>query len=388
MKNQRVIVAMSGGVDSAVAAGLLLRQGYEVVGITMRLWSRDDAEGRLHQKRCCGVEDIDDARAAAEVLGIPHYVLNLEEEFGRSVVDYFVAEYARGRTPNPCLACNEHVKFRALLDYARALDADYLATGHYARIEQDEAGFHLLRAADDAKDQSYVLYTLGQAELSRLLFPIGDHPKPEVRRLALEMGLPLHDKPDSAEICFVPGNDYRAFLAERLPERPGAVVDRTGAVVGEHAGVGRYTIGQRKGVGAFGGKRFVTAIDPELDLITIGEEEDLLAGRLWAEKPSWVAGVPPAREFEAMVKVRYKSPAAPAVVRVCGDAIEVALARPLRAITPGQAAVIYDGERVLGGGIISRTAADAEAAAAILPQSAACLPDRQARRPAQPSGVA
>jgi len=178
VKNQRVIVAMSGGVDSAVAAGLLLRQGYEVVGITMRLWSRDDAEGRLHQKRCCGVEDIDDARAAADVLDIPHYVMNLEEEFGRRVVDYFVAEYARGRTPNPCLACNEHVKFRALLDRALALDADYLATGHYARIERDEAGFHLLRALDDAKDQSYVLYTLGQAELSRLLFPVGEFAKP------------------------------------------------------------------------------------------------------------------------------------------------------------------------------------------------------------------
>jgi tRNA-specific 2-thiouridylase len=351
---QRVIVAMSGGVDSAVAAGLLVRQGYDVVGITMRLWSRDDAEGRLHQKRCCGVEDIDDARAAAEALGIPHYVLNLEEEFNRKVVDYFVGEYGRGRTPNPCLACNEHVKFRALLDRAIALDAEYLSTGHYARVYHGESGSELHMAVDDAKDQSYVLYTLQQAELSRLLFPVGHYEKAEIRRLALEMGLPLHDKPDSAEICFVPGNDYRAFLAERLPQREGDIVDSAGAVVGRHEGVAGYTIGQRKGIGAFGGKRFVTEIDPELNLITIGGEEDLLASRLWTEAPSWVAGSPPGDEFEAMVKVRYKSPPAPAHIRVAEGGLEVEFERPLRAVTPGQAAVLYDGDRVIGGATIAR----------------------------------
>ena len=375
---KRVIVAMSGGVDSAVAAGLLVRQGYEVVGITMRLWTQADGEGRLHQKRCCGVEDIDDARAAADVLGIAHYVLNLEEEFGRRVVDYFVAEYARGRTPNPCLACNEHVKFRALLDRALALDADYLATGHYARIGTDAAGFHLLRALDDAKDQSYVLYTLGPAELSRLIFPVGEFTKLEIRRLARDMGLPLYDKLDSAEICFVPDGDYRAFLAGRLPRRPGAIVDQAGGVVGGHDGVARYTIGQRRGIGAFGAKRFVTGIDPELNRITIGEEDDLLARRLWADAPGWVAGAPPADEFEALVKVRYKSPPAPATVRVHRDEIEVEFRRPLRAVTPGQAAVIYDGERVIGGGTITRTEAR-RARAAILPESSV--------RPA-PSGVA
>jgi tRNA-specific 2-thiouridylase len=351
---KRVIVAMSGGVDSAVAAGLLVRQGYDVVGITMRLWSRDDAEGRLHQKRCCGVEDIDDARAAADVLGIPHYVLNLEDEFNRKVVDYFVGEYERGRTPNPCLACNEHVKFRALLDRAVALDADYLSTGHYARVYHSEGASELHRAVDDSKDQSYVLYTLQQAELRRLLFPVGHYPKTEIRRLALEMGLPLHDKPDSAEICFVPGNDYRAFLAERLPQRAGDIVDREGAVVGSHDGVAGFTIGQRKGIGAFGGKRFVTEIDPELNLITIGEEEDLLAHRLWTETPFWVAGGPPAAEFDATVKVRYKSPPAAAHVRLAHGGLEIEFEQPLRAVTPGQAAVLYDGDRVIGGATIAR----------------------------------
>ncbi len=370
MTKQRVVVAMSGGVDSAVAAGLLVQQGYDVVGITMRLWSRDDAEGRLHQKRCCGVEDIDDARAAAEVLGIPHYVLNLEEEFGRKVVDYFVGEYERGRTPNPCLACNEHVKFRALLDRAIAFDAGYLATGHYARVRRGANGFELQRAVDDSKDQSYVLYTLKQAELSRLLFPVGEYPKTEIRRLAFEMGLPLHDKPDSAEICFVPGNDYRAFLSERLPQRPGSIIDTSGMQVGEHDGVAGFTIGQRKGIGAFGSKRFVTEIDPELNLITIGEEDDLLSQRLVTEAPSWVHGEPPAAEFEAQVKVRYKSPPVPARVHVTPDGLEIEFAQALRAVTPGQAAVLYDVERVIGGATIATAGAKAAvtSTAVILPE--------------------
>jgi tRNA-specific 2-thiouridylase len=345
---------MSGGVDSAVAAGLLVRQGYDVIGITMRLYTQADGEGRMHQKQCCGVEDTEDARAAADVLGTPHYVFNLEDEFNRRVIDYFVDEYERGRTPNPCLACNEHIKFRSLLDRALAMDADYLATGHYAQVDEAGGVFRLRKAVDDGKDQSYVLYTLKQAELKNLLFPVGGYPKSEIRRLAFEMGLPLHDKPDSAEICFVPNGDYRSFLAERSPQQPGAIVDQGGSVVGQHEGVAGYTIGQRKGIGAFGGKRFVTEIDPQLNLVTIGEEDDLFSNVLRAEKSSWTTSSPPAREFDATVKVRYKSPPAPARVRVFGDEFEVEFEKPLRAITPGQAVVIYDGDSVVGGGIIAR----------------------------------
>ncbi len=351
---QRVVVAMSGGVDSAVAAGLLARQGYDVIGITMRLWSTEDPNAPRSQKRCCSVADTDDARAAADALGIPHYVLNMEREFQDRVIDYFVEEYGRGRTPNPCLACNEHVKFRALLDRAVALDADFLATGHYARIEQrDDGAFALRRAVDDAKDQSYVLYTLGQAELAKTMFPVGGYPKSEIRRLAAEMDLGLAEKPDSVDICFVPDGDYKAFVRERLPAAAGVIVDGAGTVLGEHAGVAGFTVGQRRGIGpAVGEKRFVTGIDPERQVVTVGSEDDLMSRDLVAERVNWLSG-PPDDTIRCDVKIRYRTPGGGATVTPRDDgSATVRFDAPQRAITPGQAAVFYQGDEVLGGGAI------------------------------------
>jgi tRNA-specific 2-thiouridylase len=356
MPNKRVVVAMSGGVDSAVAAGLLAREGYEVIGVTMRLWTQDDPLASRYQRRCCPVEDIDDASAVAGALGIPHYVLNMERAFAANVVDYFVEEYQRGRTPNPCLPCNEHIKFRALLDRARALEADYLATGHYARIERAGGAHHLLRAVDAEKDQSYVLYMLGQAELSRVLFPIGAYRKEEVRALAVELGLPVAGKPDSADICFLPTEDYRDFIAQRVAQTEGDIVDGDGRVLGRHRGLAAYTIGQRRGLGvAVGERRFVTAIDPQRNLIAIGAEEELYSDALTAESVRWVAGEPPAREFEAEVKIRYRTAAARALVQVIKTGVEVRFQQPQRAVAAGQAVVVYRNDEVLGGGIISES---------------------------------
>ncbi len=236
---------MSGGVDSSVAALLLHRAGYQVVGVTMRLWSQPDESAYSHSKRCCSVEDVEDARRVCQTIGIPHYVQNFEREFREHVIDYFVEEYDRGRTPHPCLACNDRIKFDFLLRRAMFLDAQYIATGHYARVLRDGEGARLLRGID-GKDQSYVLFTLGQAELARLLLPLGEMPKADVRRLAAGAGLSVADKPDSQEICFIPGNDYRDFISKNLKPRPGHFVDPRGEVLGEHAGVQFFTVGQRR----------------------------------------------------------------------------------------------------------------------------------------------
>ncbi len=345
---------MSGGVDSAVAAGLLLEQGYDVVGVTMRLWTLEDAEAPRHHRRCCSVEDTEEARAAADVLGIPHYVLNFERQFAEGVVEEFLREYAAGRTPNPCLACNDRVKFRPLLERALALGAGHLATGHYARVVRSGGGFELWRAADPAKDQSYVLYTLGQRELERTLFPVGEYSKDEVRAMARRWGLPNADKPDSADICFIPSGDYRAFLRQRVAGRPGPIVDRAGNALGQHQGIVNYTVGQRRGLPARGGSEplFVVGLDAATDTVVVGPQEELLADGLLAGDLSFPADEPPAGPVAVAARIRYRGQPAPAVLSLRDGRAEVRFEKRQRAVTPGQAVVFYQGERVLGGGTI------------------------------------
>ncbi len=353
MPKKRAVIAMSGGVDSSVAAGLLVEQGYDVIGITMRLWAEEDPEAARHHKRCCSVEDTADARAAADVLGVRHYVLNLEREFQTDVVDHFVAEYSHGRTPNPCLACNDRVKFRPLLEHAIALEADYLATGHYVRVRHGQDA-ELLRAVDPDKDQSYVLYTLGQEELSRTLFPVGDYPKAEIRNLAKEWSLPNADKPDSADICFIPNGDYRAFVRERVPVATGDIVDMAGASVGRHEGIIDYTVGQRRGLPARGGEEplFVVDVEPGENRVVVGPHSELMATALLADELTWVSGKPPAPGASVQARIRYRGVPSAATVELADGTARVQFEKPQRAVTPGQAVVLYDGERVLGGGTI------------------------------------
>ena len=357
MSKGKVIVAMSGGVDSSVAALLLSQQGYDVVGITMRLWSVERDDVPASRKRCCSVEDVEDARRVCHEIGIPHYFLNFEKEFQRHVIDYFVQEYDRGRTPHPCLACNDKIKFDFLLRRATFLEADYIATGHYGRVRSTPGGQRiLLKGFDSSKDQSYVLFTLGQQELQRLLLPVGEYRKDTIRALAEEAGLTVANKPDSQEICFIPDDNYRKFVSDRVRPRPGNLVSRQGDVLGSHPGIQFFTIGQRRGLGLSGSSEkpmYVTRIDAESNEVVLGSQEDLMSTTLWASRVSYVSGTVPCEPMSVEAKIRYKADPSPAtIIPISADSARVEFDKPQRAVTPGQAVVFYEGERILGGGYI------------------------------------
>lgn len=360
---------MSGGVDSSLTAALLLEQGYDVIGVHMRLHHlhaqggqgscSTSASGRLN-KGCCSADDVEDARMVCYELGIPFYVLDFEGDFRKTVIDNFVQEYGKGRTPYPCLMCNRYVKFDSLLKRAAQLDADHLATGHYARITFDEAAgrYALRKAIDPTKDQSYVLYHLGQSELSRLLLPLGEHQKSHVREMSAERNLVTADKPDSQEICFIPNNNYRTFLEKVSPgmAKAGVMVDTAGNIVGQHSGVPNYTVGQRKGLGALGpDPRFVIELRPAENVVVVGSNQDLLSPTLTADDVHWVSGETPVEPFRGEVKIRYRAPEVPALVTPLPDRrMRVEFDVPQRAVTPGQSAVVYAGDQVVGGGTIER----------------------------------
>lgn len=363
---ERVVVGMSGGVDSSVAAALLAEAGYEVIGCTMLVWSPPGVDMGFAES-CCGLDAAEDARRVASALGIPHYVIDLREVFYRDVVQDYVAEYRRGRTPNPCIRCNELIKFRALLDRAHSLGAGQVATGHYARSRWDaERGrWLLLRGRDQRKDQSYALYRLSQEQLGRALFPLGDREKEETRRLAAAWGLPTARKPDSQETCFVPNNDVPSLLRWVAPETaaPGRIVSTRGQALGAHPGTAFYTIGQRKGLGALGRPWYVSAIDPESRELTVcqGEDAELFSRRVRAADARWIVD-PPGGSMGVVARIRYNMAEQPGLLEPdpgsCGARFQVTFDTPVRAATPGQALVCYDGPVVLGGGVITTSQKD------------------------------
>lgn len=349
---------MSGGVDSSVAAALLAEQGYDVVGMMMRLWS-DEAMGGAEHNRCCTPEQMNDARRIADSLGIPFYVLDTKDVFRNTVVEYFISQHRDGYTPNPCLECNRHIRFRYLLENALALGADYLATGHYARITRSADGvFELRQGLDAAKDQSYVLSVMGQAQLSKTLFPVGEYPKAKVRELAAHYGLKVESKKDSQDLCFLGKNDYRDFLRLHAGDimQTGPIVLRDGSVIGEHGGLANYTIGQRKGLNlSYPEPLYVLAMNPYRNALVVGPRDALGRDSLYASRVNWVSGQIPAAPFQANVKIRYKAPAVPAWVEPLGsDRVHIRFDDPVRDISPGQAAVVYHDDLCLGGGVIDR----------------------------------
>jgi len=353
----RIVVAMSGGVDSSVAAALLADEGHDVIGVSMQLY--DQRDGQTSFGSCCSLDDLHDARRVAAAINIPHYIVNFERQFNEQVVANFVGEYAVGRTPLPCAHCNSDLKFATLADRARGFGADAVATGHYARVERDERTGRLLltRGVDPAKDQSYFLFSLTQEQLGMARFPVGDRPKDAVRDYARARQLPVADKPDSQEICFIPDNDYRSFVAKQLPAGggDGVFVDEHGRVLGTHDGIHRFTVGQRKGLGlasTSGTPMYVLALRPAEQQVVVGPKASLEQTRLVASGVNWIAPEP-AAPIRAHVQIRHRHQPAAATVRSLGDArAEVVFETPQLAVTPGQAAVFYDGDAVIGGGWI------------------------------------
>ncbi|HLY25854.1 MAG TPA: tRNA 2-thiouridine(34) synthase MnmA [Aggregatilineales bacterium] len=356
--SKRVVVAMSGGVDSSVAAALLVQQGYEVIGMMMRLWS-EDGDGATGYNRCCTPDQMSDARRIADGLSIPFYVLDTRNVFKNTIVSYFIDQHSQGNTPNPCLECNRHIRFEWLLNNALALDADYLATGHYARVRQTGDGdYQLLKGLDDAKDQSYVLSVMGQEQLSHVLFPVGEYAKPQVREIAAQMGLGVASKHDSQDLCFLADGDYRRFLRQHSPRtaEAGPIVNRAGEVLGQHTGLPDYTIGQRKGLGIQSpDPLFVLGSDPARNALIVGTRAELGTKRLMASRVNWITGQAPAAPIRAEVKIRYKAkPALASVTPLPEGRVLVEFDEPVRDATPGQGAVFYNGDVCLGGGIITR----------------------------------
>ena len=351
---------MSGGVDSSLTAALLRDEGYEVIGVTMQIWPSDDPQKEEEQGGCCSLSAVDDARRVADTLGIPFYVMNFRDLFEEKVISLFIREYLAGRTPNPCIACNRFIKFDAFLVKAVALGADFIATGHYARISYDKKrGRYVIRKAKDSrKDQTYVLYNMTQEQLSRTLMPLGDYEKDEVRRMAASYNLKVANKPESQEICFVTDNDYGRFMRERAGAEiePGPFVDIEGNVLGEHKGLTYYTVGQRKGLGiAFGEPMYVVALKPEKNAVILGRDRDVFSTGLLAADNSFILIEKLETPMTVKAKIRYAARPAEAVIYPeGGDRVKVIFAQPQRAITPGQAVVYYEGDYVVGGGTIER----------------------------------
>jgi len=363
-KKGKVLVAMSGGIDSTVAALLLHQEGYEVVGITMKTWDYASSGGGKKETGCCNLDSFNDARQAAVEHGFAHYILDIRDEFGDFVVENFVEEYLAGRTPNPCVLCNTHIKWRALLKRADALGCEFIATGHYAKVRKHDNGrFVISKAVDNTKDQSYVLWGLQQDLLSRTLLPLGGFRKTEIRKMAEDFGYPaLAKKAESYEICFVPDNDYRGFLkrnVDGLEERVngGYFIDKNGAILGKHKGYPFYTIGQRKGLEiALGKPVFVTNIDPHNNTVTLGDEEELDKNEMWVSKLNWIKYPHIEDGIEATTKIRYKDTGTHSRLYTQATNVRVEFYEPAKGVAPGQSAVFYEGDDVLGGGIIQREA--------------------------------